>query len=506
MAAALGVFLLGTVLLLVAAVVIGRLMGISPRGAGFAQALAIVIELAFLGSAVLFSVVKYHVGWQSLGFRRFPMRRLYLPFAGAVGGFGILVAYRVAIARIHLGFLHPVSNLPAHVSSYSPGLLLLLFLSTVIAAPLAEETFFRGFLFAGLMRALRPLERWSAGRISTVAVAALLSGTIFAAFHLQAGLLIPFTAFGALLAWIYRRGDSLWLNILTHATYNLVVVVVAVVAAGGLGHRVATPPVGGRPQTAGVSQSTSTALAPPFEEVSVIPGRGVSAARADQARADLHEIAAQMSQDYGVTTHDPFRVYLANDEETARQVLTDAGVSATGSNSFFTGNYSVDSLAGSNGALVYLPKTGNDLRGPLAIVFSDYTLRELGGGRPNTFPYWFVRGFRYHEWTRFSQLGFTLRATAAADVRTGSAPSLAELAQQADASQFARTAQNGPARADARGQAAVDYIAVRHGEGAVGRLLNGDAFGSVARFNQVLQTVVGMTPDEFNDAVSDSLS
>ena len=87
------------------------------------------------------------------------------------------------------------------------GLLLALLLGGVVA-PVAEEIFFRGYLYTG-MRA-----RWGVGWALAV------SSLIFALIHLTPGVLPPLFIMGLLLAYLYERSDSLWPSILLHATIN----------------------------------------------------------------------------------------------------------------------------------------------------------------------------------------------------------------------------------------------------------------------------------------------
>jgi hypothetical protein len=86
---------------------------------------------------------------------------------------------------------------------------------TVVAAPVVEETFFRGFLFNGLRRTLG------------FSGAASLSGLLFALAHAQGTLIIPFTVIGMIFAWTYRRAGTLWANIGAHCLFNLVSVLLA---------------------------------------------------------------------------------------------------------------------------------------------------------------------------------------------------------------------------------------------------------------------------------------
>jgi membrane protease YdiL (CAAX protease family) len=86
-------------------------------------------------------------------------------------------------------------------------------------APVAEELFFRGFLFGGLR-----------GRL-TFWPAALISGVFFGAIHLLGGSLIAvvlLSVFGVLLAWLYERTGSLGPPILMHAIQNAIAFTITV--------------------------------------------------------------------------------------------------------------------------------------------------------------------------------------------------------------------------------------------------------------------------------------
>lgn len=81
--------------------------------------------------------------------------------------------------------------------------------AALVAAPVAEEIFFRGFLFGALRRRLR------------FALAAGLSGAVFGAFHVIP-LLIPVMIFvGIGLAYIYERRGSLYASIAAHSAFNV---------------------------------------------------------------------------------------------------------------------------------------------------------------------------------------------------------------------------------------------------------------------------------------------
>ena len=78
-------------------------------------------------------------------------------------------------------------------------------------APIAEELFFRGFVFTAFRRTLG------------MPVAAVLTGAIFGAIHLggtDIEFIVPLAVFGALLCLLYVWTDSLLPCIVLHALNN----------------------------------------------------------------------------------------------------------------------------------------------------------------------------------------------------------------------------------------------------------------------------------------------
>lgn len=77
-----------------------------------------------------------------------------------------------------------------------------------MAAPFAEELFFRGFFFQGL----RQKYGWNR--------AALFSSLLFGAAHGQLAALLPTFLLGYVLAFIYQRSNSIWPGIILHFLIN----------------------------------------------------------------------------------------------------------------------------------------------------------------------------------------------------------------------------------------------------------------------------------------------
>ena len=91
------------------------------------------------------------------------------------------------------------------------GWLPLLWVAVVLFAPVFEEAFFRGFLFAGL-------ERSRIGAVGTV----LLTSLVWASLHLQYNLMgmATIVILGLVLGTVRFKTRSLWPTIMIHALWN----------------------------------------------------------------------------------------------------------------------------------------------------------------------------------------------------------------------------------------------------------------------------------------------
>jgi hypothetical protein len=160
-------------------------------------------ELAFLLPVWWFTVRKYRVGWGALGLRRFHAAMVGLGCGLLLVSFVFNLFYGSVLALF--GLRAQVDLVPILAQLSSPWLLLL---AGVIVAPLVEELFFRGFVFAGL----RPRYGWPK--------AAAISSALFALFHLQPLAILPIFLLGYLFAFLYQRSRSLWPAILMHVLMN----------------------------------------------------------------------------------------------------------------------------------------------------------------------------------------------------------------------------------------------------------------------------------------------
>ncbi len=166
-----------------------------------------LLEASLLLVVWLLALARYNLRWQDLGYR---------PFAGSRDLLFSLVALLVGLAASRVYFFGAILTgqkvlLPPSLPAILPsgGVELALFaVVAVLITPVAEEAFFRGFVFAGI------------GRRFGVAKGAIISALLFSIAHVHIGLLVPTFLLGLILAWLYLKTRSLWNCAITHFAFN----------------------------------------------------------------------------------------------------------------------------------------------------------------------------------------------------------------------------------------------------------------------------------------------
>ena len=133
-------------------------------------------------------------------------RNLFLLPLAVLGG-SLAFSYFYAAVLSLVGWDFP-PNLLEEIQLEGPAAIGGLAFVVVLWGPLAEEVFFRGFVFAGLM-----------GRLGYVR-ALIITSLLFSLFHVEPKLIVPIFVTGMLLAWVYHRTGSLWSPFLVHALQN----------------------------------------------------------------------------------------------------------------------------------------------------------------------------------------------------------------------------------------------------------------------------------------------
>ncbi len=125
---------------------------------------------------------------------------------------------RAAGREIAPGFMGEVLN-----SARADGSLWLLVIAFVVAAPISEEFFARGFLYRG----------WSESFLGPVG-AIILSSLVWTALHLQYDWFFFGEVFsiGLLLGYLRYRFNSTWLTVIVHGLNNLAAVVQTILLTG----------------------------------------------------------------------------------------------------------------------------------------------------------------------------------------------------------------------------------------------------------------------------------
>ena len=211
-AQALGIVVAGLIFLTGVAAVVVAAAGLTLTDSqvlGVGLVATLFLDLGLFGLAALFSIRRYRLRWSALGFRPLVLDRAWVIVATAMGALAIVIVYGVIVELLDLDKLIPEQSLPGDIFD-NQALVITYGILAVVAAPLAEETFFRGFMFSGLVKRL--------GLFG----AALASGLLFSLAHAEPATLIPFTLVGMLFAAVYAYTGSLWTNIGAHFIFNVI--------------------------------------------------------------------------------------------------------------------------------------------------------------------------------------------------------------------------------------------------------------------------------------------
>jgi len=175
----------------------------------------LVFDLAFVGAALYFAVVHGRARAADFGFRRVAIGRGLAAFLLAGVGYYVLTAFYAALFH-----LHGKDKLPSELGvSKSTAARIGAALFVCVIAPIAEELFFRGFVFGALRRwrlvvAGRNLGNW---------VAAVVTGLFFGLVHAGSAspqYLVPLGFLGFVLCLMRWRTGSLYPCIALHSFNN----------------------------------------------------------------------------------------------------------------------------------------------------------------------------------------------------------------------------------------------------------------------------------------------
>lgn len=176
---------------------------------------ALLAAQGLLG-VTLAAVSVFAAGGWSFDDARDTLRRLGLRSfsADAIGWmFAMIVSYYILAGLFATYVLEPEQEDIGDALGVGDDTVLVAILAVVLiagVAPIAEELFFRGFLYGGLRRKM------------PIAAAALLAGLLFGAVHAPTGVttVVPLALLGAGLCLLYEKTGSLWPCVIAHAINN----------------------------------------------------------------------------------------------------------------------------------------------------------------------------------------------------------------------------------------------------------------------------------------------
>jgi membrane protease YdiL (CAAX protease family) len=176
---------------------------------------AIFCPLIALGA--WFILRRHGRGFKELGFQLKRPGRAAL-FSGLGGLSALAFSYGTYFIIVIFFYIMagrtPVSGESEKVQSVGGAALAFFIIVTVVLAPVFEELLFRGLFYPPLRR------RFGPGK------AILLDGMIFGALHFEPLFMLSLILVGMVLAYLYEKTDSLFVPILTHAFYNMMVIAI----------------------------------------------------------------------------------------------------------------------------------------------------------------------------------------------------------------------------------------------------------------------------------------
>jgi membrane protease YdiL (CAAX protease family) len=156
-------------------------------------------------------------------------------------GLLIGVGGQILVSVLYAPFIKHLKNFNAPTEKLTGGAhgagFAVIAILTVLGAPFFEELFFRGLLFRALARLFAPARFGpTATRTVGVVAAVVLDGLLFGLAHAELEQLAGLAIFGMILAAVSYRTGRLGMNMVSHASFNLVAVLAILGSRGGVIH------------------------------------------------------------------------------------------------------------------------------------------------------------------------------------------------------------------------------------------------------------------------------
>lgn len=183
------------------------------------QALALLMQQMLFGLVAIWHLrINLRLPWAAFGIRPISSGRVkYSVLVGialvAVNGIGVWIgrflgAALLGSARAMALFYREEAMLMGMFRhEQSPLILTLLLMAVVVLAPVSEELFFRGYLYAALKSKIGGHAVW-------------VSSLLFTIVHFYIIHAVPVFLLALALAWLYERRGVIWENVLAHAALN----------------------------------------------------------------------------------------------------------------------------------------------------------------------------------------------------------------------------------------------------------------------------------------------
>ena len=144
-------------------------------------------------------------------------------------GIALGVGGQILVAIMYAPFQHDIKNFngPSQRltgASHGAGFVVIA-IATVLLAPAMEELFFRGLLLKALVRLFTKLGAVGGARAAGVILAVIVDGLLFGLAHGEWIQLAGLATFGAILAAVSYRTGRLGMNMVAHASFNLVAII-----------------------------------------------------------------------------------------------------------------------------------------------------------------------------------------------------------------------------------------------------------------------------------------
>ena len=166
----------------------------------------LILQTAIIALVILIIGLNPKLLLSKLKPTKLTIHNLITPAITVLGCYLILALYIALISKLNISILEPNSTVPTEILR-DTWTIVLAGIGLILLAPIAEEVLYRGLIFGGL-------SKWGFWP------AAIISGAIFRAVHLDLGSLIPFFVIGIVLAWLFWRKGHLIDSIIFHALFN----------------------------------------------------------------------------------------------------------------------------------------------------------------------------------------------------------------------------------------------------------------------------------------------